>query len=186
MSLEKAILLDEQAAAGLLGPGYMTHRAILDKEGFTVAVEKIFVPVTDGPFEPTTEIKTIKLRDGNTLEMHVTRARYLTNQEIEQLNQKAIAFEETRLRKIKEKQIELEITKIVPQLQSLYLVLTEEEQAEFASDFDSVSKRLEAGDIKTARTIISIKQPRTNGGLGVQAAILQVLDELLEKVSKLS
>jgi len=104
---------------------------------------------------------------------------YFTDEENAARDAEEAAYEPIRLAGLKAGEIEQAIQALAPMLQAEFASLTQDEQVEFAGDFDSVEKRLNNGQVAFARAIIAAKKPQTENGIAVQGRLLAGLDSVI-------
>jgi hypothetical protein len=109
----------------------------------------------------------------------IPMGRYFTDEENAQRDAEEAAYEPIRLASLKAGKIAQAVQALAPMLTEQFLSLTEAEQVEFANDFDSVERRLNNGQVEFARAIIASKEPKTENGETVKAALLAGLDSVL-------
>ena len=143
----------------------------LGKVGYTY-------PTKEGEYfvEMDKDRRWVLIQDATT---GLPTGRYFTDEENAQRDAEEAAYEPVRLASLKGGEIAQAIQALAPMLTEQFLSLTEAEQVEFANDFDSVERRLNNGQVQFARAIIASKQPLTENGETVKAALLAGLDSVL-------
>lgn len=139
----------------------------MSESGYTTA---------DGKFHPMPDGRWRLVFDANTGE---SKGVYFTPEENAQRDAEEAAYEPIRLSNIKKAEISQAIQELAPQLRSAFSSLTQNEQVEFAGDFDTVERRLNNGEVAFARAIIAAKKPLTPNGTAVQVAMVAGLDGII-------